>query len=31
MKVALGLRTGGLFATSDDLADALLAAGGRHR
>lgn len=27
MKVALGLRTGGLFATSDPLADALLAAG----
>ena len=27
MKVALGLRTGGLFATTDDLADALLAAG----
>jgi leucyl aminopeptidase len=27
MKVGLGLRTGGLFATSDPLADALLAAG----
>jgi leucyl aminopeptidase len=27
MKVALGLRTGGLFATSDELADALTAAG----
>jgi leucyl aminopeptidase len=27
MKVSLGLRTGGLFATSDKLADALLAAG----
>jgi len=27
MKVALGLRTGGLFATADDLADGLLAAG----
>lgn len=28
-KVALGLRTGGLFATSDELAAALLASGGR--
>ncbi|HEY1133463.1 MAG TPA: leucyl aminopeptidase family protein [Nocardioides sp.] len=28
-KVALGLRTGGLFATSDALAEALLASGGR--
>ena len=27
MKVALGLRTGGLFATADELADGLLAAG----
>jgi leucyl aminopeptidase len=27
MKVSLGLRTGGLFASSDELADALLAAG----
>ena len=27
MKVALGMRTGGLFATTDDLADGLLAAG----
>jgi len=29
MKVALGLRTGGLFATSDEIADGLLTAGAR--
>ncbi len=30
MKVALGLRTGGLFATTDELADGLTAAGDAH-